>query len=147
MSSGIIKEMSPTLYLTADERSLYEKLGESLREGWAVETESQSFSDSPEKRQMRAELVRLSDPQLKNFRESAMKAESQDELNALMGKVDLSKLRDEDLTSLFFLAGPEVLGVLIANMLIAVQDDSGLETVSALSMLRHSLLKSLIKNA
>ncbi len=139
--------MSPVLYLTAGERALYDNLSESLREGWTVEVESQEFSDSPEKRQARADIIRISDPHLKAFRDAAMHAATEEELGSLMDVTDVSKTNEDDLTSLFFVLGPDALSAMIGTFLAQAKDDAAVETVAALSMLRHSLLGSLLRNA
>lgn len=145
--SSYTYSMSPVLYLTAEERALYDKLSESLHEGWRVEAEMQAFSDSPEKRQARADIIRIHDPRLKAFRDAAMQTKTEGELSALMDSTDVSAMNDDDLTSLFFVLGPDALSAMITTFLSQAKDDAAIETASALSMLRHSLLGSLIRNA
>jgi hypothetical protein len=136
--------MNKTLHLTKGERALFDKLPDNLREGWEVQDETRVFKDTPEKRRMRLELMRVSSPQLRDFQKKAPEMKTVDELLAAMDGVNLSALDDDDILQLYFAMGPGAVGALIVAHLSEAADDSAVEGVSALSLIRFGLLNSLL---
>jgi hypothetical protein len=51
--------MNNTLFLTADERTLFQALPEALRDGWAVENVAELKMESPEDLEMRKEMFQV----------------------------------------------------------------------------------------
>ncbi len=132
-----------TLYLTAGERGIFAKLSDALREGWNAEDEKGDFSDSEEKLSMRMALLRLHDPKLLDVQKQAAGLSSE-KLAALLAQTNLKGVSDDDLAELTFAIGPSILSKLIAGLLLQVKTDEELEDISALTLIRHSLLQSYV---
>lgn len=131
-----------TLYLTADEKKLFDALPAAVRDGWVIELEQRTFVDTPEKRNMRFSLVRLHDPKLLAFRDRIASMSSADALISVMKDMDMQGVSEDDLAELFFALGPNVLSVIIPALITAATTDASLEEVCSLSVLRRSLLSS-----
>ncbi len=136
-----------TLHLTQKERRVFEKLADSLREGWTVESETLTYDDTPPRQMMRLSLVRLHDPKLLALRKQAEKCRSIEEAAVLMAGIDLKDVNDDDIAALFFGLGPAVIDQLIAEELPRVKNDQELEGIAALSQIRHSILSALLSAA
>ncbi|MDD5470110.1 MAG: hypothetical protein PHO92_04930 [Candidatus Peribacteraceae bacterium] len=132
-----------TLILTADERKIFDTLPATLKEGWSVETEKESFQDSEEKLSMRLALLRLHDPKLLDLQKRAVGL-SGEQLAALIAQTDLKGVADDDLAELTFAVGPSILGTLIGGLLQKVKTDAALEDIAALTTIRHSILASFV---
>jgi len=130
------------LYLTAGERALYDALSVELKEGWEVEEETQIFTDSPQKQMIRFSLLRIHDPKLLSLREKSMKASTVEEVAALIHDADLKGVDEDDLAELFFALGPTVLTRLIETMFTSVKTDADVEGITALTVIRHTILTS-----
>lgn len=131
------------LHLTAAERKVFELLPETVREGWQVEAEELKYADTRQKQMMRLSLVRLHDPSLLALREKALQTESVDEVVALIGTMDLTLVDGDDLAELSFALGPTMMSNLIAALLGKVTSDEEMEGVTALTVIRHAILRSL----
>ncbi len=131
------------LFLTAVEQKLFDALSSDLREGWNVELESDSPTETSEHIRMRLYLLQLNDPKLVSFRERIKACETSDALAAQIAKMDLSGVSDEDLAELFFALGPNALSFLIADGLTNAKTDTDLDAIEALMLIRHSLLTAM----
>jgi hypothetical protein len=131
-----------TLFLTPQEQAVFDALSDDLKEGWETEGETLTYDDTPQKRMIRLSLLRLHDPVLLELRDRAEKAQSPEELANLLHDLDLKDIDDGDLASLFFALGPVVLSQLISHLLGAVTNDKDIEGVTALTVIRHSILSS-----
>ena len=132
-----------SLYLTKAEQSLFLALPETVKEGWKVEAENLSFTDSIEHRRMRMRFMRLHDQRWQDLIEKAKTASDEKALATLILKTGIKGIDDGDLSALFFVLGPGPLSTVIADSLSSASSDSELEDVSALTTIRHSLLASL----
>ncbi len=132
-----------TLYLTAEERRQFDALPKELREGWALQDETITFADSPEKLQIRLSLMRLHDPRLREFQEQVRAVQTVEQLTALMEKTSLAEMSQGDLAELFFAMGPHAISAILGKLIADAKTDADLETVAALSTLRNTLLSSL----
>lgn len=131
-----------TLYLTTAERSLYESLSEAVRDGWETVDETLTYNDNPKKQMLRLSLVRLHDPSLVKLRDKAIATSTPEEMTTLLQSQDLSLVGEDDLAQLCFALGPAALGRLIEIMLKDVSNDKDMEGVTALTVIRHSILAS-----
>ncbi len=125
------------------EQVLFDTLPDALREGWETEAETLSYEDTPQRRMIRLSLLRLHDPKLLAFREQAKQAQSAEEIAVLMESIDLKDVDEGDLAELFFALGPVTLSLLIAALLRTVKTDTDIEGITALTVIRHSVLASL----
>lgn len=132
-----------TLFLKAHETSAFDALSADLREGWSVETETLSFQDTDHRRRIRFELLRVEDPAMKKFLESAAQAESADAFEALVKDTDFEKLSDADFSELMFAIGPDGIGILLEAALKNVKNDEDIAYAAELSQVRHGILESL----
>jgi len=132
-----------TIYLTGQEKRIFSQLSDVLREGWDIEEEKGQFQDSEEKLSMRMALLRLHDPKLLEMQKRAVGLSSE-KLAELLAKTNLKGVEDDDLAELTFAIGPSILSKLIAGLLLQAKTDAELEEISALALIRHSLLKSYV---
>jgi len=135
--------MHTTLYLTGDERKLFEALPAKIKEGWTVAEEALRYEDTPAKRTTRLHLTKLDDPFLKSFVEEALQLRTPDALGKKILDTDLSGVSEGDLAELFFAMGPEPLCTIIPQLLGSVRSDSDIEDLVALTTIRHSLLAAM----
>jgi len=138
--------MPTPLWLTAEERTFFMTLPAELRDGWELQAETQTFTDTSERRAARLGLVRLHDPALLALRDKAKEASSPEALAALLAEMDLHDVTEDDLAELFFALGPDALTGLIAPLLRAAKTDGDLDDVASLLLIRHSLLASFSSN-
>ena len=132
-----------TVYLTSAERSLFDALPDSVRNGWQIAEETLTVAESPAQRRMRLHLLQLRDPKLKNFITEAQGKNSVDELATFVLSMDLKGVSEADLAELFFALGPTALTLIIADSLKKVKTDDDLDGINALVTIRHSLLLSM----
>lgn len=135
-----------TLYLTTEEQEKFASLAPSLREGWTVETESLPIEDSAAKRAIRFQLLRVRDARLLQLRDSIANAKDIDAVVTLIRDQNLKDIHEEDLQQIFFALGPVVVTKLIQSMLSEVQTDTDIEGITALTVIRHSLLSARVPN-
>lgn len=133
-----------TLFLTAEEQELFESLSPQIKEGWNVKEESSVPKDSSERIGVRLQLLHLRDPQLQTFQKNARELSSAEDLSALLGSTDLSAVADADLAELAFALGAANISALIESMLREVKSDDDLAGVSALAVIRHSLVAAAV---
>jgi len=134
------------LHLTTAEQLLWANVPQALQKGWSVETESGTWRDSPQYRQMRMQLVKLQDPKLLAFIEHAKAAASADALAKLLSETDLQGVMDSDISELFFALGPAVVGKLITLMLGTIKTHADIEGIAALTTIRRSLYAALVSS-
>lgn len=132
-----------TLYLTAEEQRLFDALSSDMREGWQTQMEDERYADSADKQMIRLSLVRLHDPRLLKLKKQAEQAGSIEEVATLIQSMNLKDVDEDDLAELFFALGPAALSRLIVDLLAAAKSDSDVEGVTALTIIRHSILTSL----
>lgn len=132
-----------TLHITPTERKVFDSLPADVRNGWDIEEETQTYSDSAEKQIIRLSVIRLHDPSLIHLREKALEATSIEEVVALIHSMDMRLVNEDDLAELCFAIGPEMLTRLITSLLTKVSNDKEMEAVTALALIRHAILNSL----
>lgn len=130
--------MSTPLYLTAEERTVFEKLPADLRRNWIVMDETLTCYETERQLKIRRDIFRKKDPAFVRLLEK---------LGALKEPVSIEKLTEEVgpvpqilLMDIFFTMGAGFLRDCILAILSAAQPD-----VSALAEcagLRHLLLES-----
>jgi hypothetical protein len=131
-----------TLYLTDKEKILFDMLPEDLREGWTVEKEVISFIDTYQKLQVRLALLRVHDPDVKSLRTKIQHAQQLDEVEKSLRDFDLKKISDDDMAALFFALGPALVTRMIFKSLQEVKDDKDMESLTALTVIRNTILAS-----
>jgi polysaccharide pyruvyl transferase CsaB len=132
-----------TLFLTATERAQYDALPSDIRDGWNVSDEILTYADTAQKQIMRLSLVRLHDPSLVELRRKMSETKTQEDMLALVASMDVRLVNEDDLAELFFAIGPSMLSQLIQLLLSRVQSDKDMEGVTAISVIRHTILVSL----
>ncbi len=135
--------MPQTLFLTDSEKTMFEGLDSSAKEGWDISEETLTFSDTEEYRKIRLELLRVHDPKLQELQKKALEAKTSEEMEELIAHIELQDLPEDDLMQLFFAMGPDVLTSFIKVYLEQSKMDDDLEAVCALTSIRHALLDSL----
>jgi len=134
--------MATPLWLTADERQIFTSLPPSVQDGWEVREETQTFTDTAERRNARLNLMRLHDPKLLAFQEKVKKESVPEAIGKLLEETDMRDVAEDDLAELFFALGPDVLTRIITPLLGAAKNDGDVDDVASLLLIRHSLLAS-----
>ncbi len=132
------------LHLTTAEQVLWARVSQNLQGNWTVETETGTWRDSPDRRRMRMQLVKLQDPKLLAFMEKAKITQSADALALLLSETDLKGVMDADISELFFVLGPAAVGKLIELMLTTAKTAADIEGIAALTTIRRSLYAALV---
>ena len=131
--------MNQTLYLTADERALFDQLPQTLREGWNVSLEMVTTGEDLAELRMRLHLAHFTDPACARFREAALQSRSVEELTALIKTIDVSSFLPEQLAELFFVLGIENTSQMLRYTLERSVTDEDLEGVAVFSLIRRFL--------
>lgn len=131
------------LHLTSAERSLFDALSPSLREGWTVKAETLSYTDTPKARELRFAISRFHDPKLLSVRQQFKNVKTDAEYLKLMESIDLGALSGTDLGQIMFALGPDALDAILKHTLTTASDDADLVMAGNFSELRHELLESL----
>lgn len=134
--------MAHPLHLTADERKLFDALPEKLKEGWEVREEKMKCNDSAEQRVLRAMFLRLEHPLFRELQKKAKECANEQEFMNLCTKIDITKVSYSDLAELFFVLGPEQMSHVVSRLFREADSDDDLNSVAALTVLRHVLLES-----
>ena len=129
--------MTKTLFLTADERTLFETLPDNLCEGWEMKEESGAYRDSDRQRVLRCSLLNFTDPKLIALQKSVINAKTPRELLRQAGSFDFSKASPSDMAELFFAIGPDGLSLLISGFLLQAKDQSTMCGIALLANARH----------
>lgn len=134
----------PTIFFTAEERKVLEKLPEGLRAGVKIDEEQKTFTDSDERREVRMRNLKLEHPELRALQEQAQKKKfTAEEIGKIAESIDLSGLSQNDLIEIAFAWGPDVFTQMIAAALPTVSSSDDLAEVANLAGIRHGLLISL----
>lgn len=110
--------MFTTIFLTAEEKELFNPLSDDLKGDWELKDEVINYEESADKQRMRCKLMKLSDPVLqKAFDEiQSIEANSQEAFAAWVDSLKLAELNDEDINEIFYALGP----VSISKMLVQI---------------------------
>lgn len=125
-----------TLYLTGEERKLFEALSDPLKEGWTVEEERSTAYETAEELAMRQKMASFAE-----FPQVAALAK-QVEAGSALSALSLHDVPQEVLPELCFTIGAKGLSVLMASLLKEIQGDEDVEGLMGLSLLRHEMLLS-----
>lgn len=136
--------MANPMYLTKDEKKMFEKVPEALRKGWTVEEEKMVFEDSPTKVSIRMRNMTIKDPVLLALKEKASSTKAPEEVAKILGTVDLSKISQDDLAELYFAMGPVPLTTIIGNSFKGLTTVEAVAGLASVATIRHGLLLSLI---
>jgi len=128
--------MNTTLYLTADEKSVFEKLPEELKEGWTVEDETQDSYESDEDLAMRAHMANFEDsPNLKSAIENVQKTGEP-------GDISLDDVPEKFYESFFFTIGAVGMTVFLRAALLNAESEEDMGRVCLLGIMRNEMLKA-----
>jgi hypothetical protein len=139
--SSSLEAMAYEIYLLQEERALFNKLSDSLQEGWNVVTENLHFEDTPQKQRMRLSIMRPKSGQLMELAKELHACKSEEEFQGLVERIDMKKFPAEDLTELFFGLGPDAISWSVSRLLAGAKTDEDIDAASALSAIRHFLLE------
>ncbi len=126
-----------TLFLTTDERALFEKLPKKLKDDWNVHEEFGKYEDTAETKQIRFELLRLRGPEFKGIMEQAEHVGSEKMFQEFVNSVDLSFMSEDQLIDIFFMLGPDVLSALVAHGIERARESEDMEMTAAIAKFRH----------
>jgi len=128
-----------TLYLTDEEKTVFDKLSDELKEGWTVEAAVIDYEETPQKQRIRFDVMNIQSPALQEFQEKTKEAKTKGEIGVLAAELDFSSFNDVDLTEIFYALGPVSIGILIAQFLSGVQSDEDIQGILGMSILRNLL--------
>lgn len=126
-----------TLFLKADERTLFDRLPESMQEGWSVQEDVMDYIDSPDRRRVRMSAICIQDPRLKAFHDRLHASITLEEATQLLQDLDVRTMHDVDVREIVYALGPDVLSAIIALVLRTAASDEDLLDVVAYSTARH----------
>ncbi len=126
-----------TLFLKADERTLFDRLPESMQEGWSVQEDVMDYVDSPDRRRVRMSAICIQDPRLKAFHDRLHASITLEEATQLLQDLDVRTMHDVDVREIVYALGPDVLSAIIALVLRTAASDEDLLDVVAYSTARH----------
>ena len=142
MNDVIYSRSMETLYLTQGEEKIISSIASSLTKDLLIKPETLSYTDTPERRAFRFQMLRVQDPQLVRFREQALQALSEEKFVDLAKTIDLNTVDNRDLTQIVFALGPDVMTMIITGILQGVTSQEDMELIIAFSALRHGMLES-----
>lgn len=130
-----------TLYLTTEEKTMYDALPEHLREGWNVTDETEWY-ERAEELDLRYRMADLMDPACRELLEAAKDVRSSADFEKVAATFDVSSLSQEQTAELFFILGSKIVTYMIAYLLKSVENDEDIEGIGGLSAIRHLLFET-----
>ena len=132
-------EANTILYLTAEEKAVFDGLSDELKEGWTVVVENIDYEETPMKQRIRFDVMNVQSPGLQDFQEKAKAVSTKEEIETLASELDFSAFNDVDITELFYALGPFSIGELITRFLGEAKVDEDIQGILGMSALRHLL--------
>ncbi len=132
-----------TLILNDAEQAVFSKLSADLRKDCKVQPETIVFQDTQEARDLRLEMMEITDPAVLHFQRQISEIQSPEQFNALVNGIDLGSISDAAINQLLFALGPDAITILIGRILPNVKSREDVQGIADLSEVRHSLLHSL----
>lgn len=121
-----------TLYLTATEKEMFDRLPVSLKEGWKVEVQSEDGYETPEELEMRGEMAHITMGKNPKVAELLKKFEESGEVSS----IDWAELPEEVLMDFFFTIGASGIGGIIEYILAEAKEDKDVADAAQLSSIR-----------
>ncbi len=133
--------MAHTLYLTADEKKIFDTLDKKVTTGASIEMETQTFEDTNEKRAIRMRNLTVQNPSLQKLQLEMQTGQfTENELATKAESLDLNSLSQDDVMELAFAWGPDVFSTMIQAGLPAAVSQDDLESLAQMAAIRHGLL-------
>jgi len=131
--------MFTTIFLTAEEKKLFNPLSDELKGDWEVQDEVINYEESAEKQRMRCKLMKLSDPELqKAFDEiQSIEADSQESFAKWVDSLKLAELNDDDINEIFYALGPVSISKMLVQMIAQAKNNEDIEFIAAIAAIRH----------
>lgn len=132
--------MSTPLYLTAEERAVFEKLPADLRRNWIVMDETLTCYETERQLKIRRDIFRKQDPAFKALiakLESMKEPKSFDEAIVAIGPIPKQLL-----LNLLFTMGAGYLRECVEGIVSSIREKSDVKALAEFSGLRHLLLES-----
>ncbi len=134
----------PSIYLTAQEKKLFQSAPASLRGEVDVKDEDLRHADSPEQYAVRLRNVHLSHKPLIDAMQKAKSIKSTGDLFALSSSVDFSEVPQKDMLEVYYLMGPQVFTDTLNVMLLkGLKTPDDLAVFISNALIRHELLVSM----
>lgn len=131
--------MDTSLYLTENEKSLFDALSKDLQSGWSVETEQDVPVDTKMAVEQRLLIVKdMHGDSLKHRLEILVERLKKD--GRTLGDLRFDDVERELLAPLLFLAGPASISILIEDLLKAADSPAYLQNIAEFTKIRRSLL-------
>lgn len=86
-------EANTILYLTAEEKAVFDGLSDELKEGWTVVVENIDYEETPMKQRIRFDVMNVQSPGLQDFQEKAKAVSTKEEIETLASEPCKAKKR------------------------------------------------------
>lgn len=129
--------VTETLFLTADERTLFERLPYSLKEGCSVIDDVMEYIDSEDRRRLRMSTVYVQDARLKQFHDKAHSSITIEEATNMLQEIDLRDINQTDVREILYALGPDVLSAIVGLLLRTAGGVDDIHEAAAYSTARH----------
>ncbi len=130
------------LFLTASELNVFQKISETLREGWSISEQGILQEETSNQLELRIKMARFDDPALQSIGQDLIKRLTHQSLEKAALSIDLSKLVPEQIAELFFVIGVGVLNSMIAVLLHRSTIHDDIEGLAGLTQIRRMLSES-----
>ncbi len=131
------------LYLTPAEERLFRTLPDAIIHGCDIAQEQLTFQDSYDRRRMRFDLIQLKTPELFEVARRLQGSTSSDEILKLVDSIDIRTADPKDVSRLFFALGPDVISIIINQLLSTAATSDNIDDIGAFTEMRHDMLTSL----
>ncbi|MBT3834856.1 hypothetical protein HOF56_01260 [Candidatus Peribacteria bacterium] len=130
-----------TLKLRPNEKAIFDKLSDELKDGWQIEDEKLEAEETIEELKMRHDMFRGSET-CKKILDAMSGVKDEEALKKAASEMDFSSLAQEDAAELFFTLGTTAISAIIFGALEAADSDDDLEGIASLTEIRHMLFES-----
>ena len=130
-----------TLKLRPNEKAIFDKLSDELKDGWQIEDEKLEAEETIEELKMRHDMFRGSETCTKIL-DAMSGVKDEEALKKAASEMDFSSLAQEDAAELFFTLGTAAISAIIFGALEDADSDDDLEGIASLTEIRHMLFES-----
>lgn len=134
--------MMNVLRLTGAELERFQALPDALKEGWKTEEEDVSAAETGEELFLRYRIAHFTDPMMKKLADSALKAKTAKEMDAIIASFNITNMPQDQMAELFFVLGTRVVSAMVEHLLAVATTNEDLEGVAGITMIRKMLLEA-----
>lgn len=116
---------------------MFDALPDELREGWETARETIVYEDTPQRRRIRMQHARITDPRLQKMRSQISDDTTEAALQKSLENADFRDIPEADVREILYALGPDMLSSMIQVLLKAASTDKDIEEATAYSVARH----------